>query len=749
MNVAPETPNPNLAQALEYAARGWRVVPIVPGEKRPPVGNWTEVATVDPARVVEWWAGRYDGFGVGIVCGWHTVGGTLLEERRRCLFVVDIDEGHQAGISGGDTLAELEDAHEPLPATFEVLTGSGGRHLYFYADTEIRNNAGTKLGPGLDVRGEGGQVLAPPTFHPNGTRYELEAGSPADPVDAPAWLIDLLTSEPAVARETPRVAASELGELRPGDRWAAVTTWAEILEADGWQLHHVDRTGEHHWTRPGKERRDGTSATTGYGTHDVLKVFTSSVPALEVEATYTKLGYLAATRHRGDHAEAARWLASQGWGTPHITEAELDRLLPATLQAAGDIAPVDVLAPNDEGWPVADRDQIAAVLAGNWEPPTPTLLARTDGACLLYAGKVHSLAGEPGAGKTWIALAAIAQTLDAGHQAMFVDHEDRLDTCVRRLIQLGCAPEAVLVGLRYVTPTFGVKGGGLPSNVVDLAAGCALVVIDSLGEALAHSQLNQNDDGEVAAYMGRVARRLADGGAAVLLLDHLVKNAEQQGRFAIGSQRKLAAIDGIAFLAVALVSPAKDKAGLVKITVSKDRGGNYQHGSTVAEVSIAPAGNAVDLVVAVPRSEVAGAGTNEFLPTVLMERVSRHLEMGGEPPSGRQIISAVKGDDKTLRTALQRLVEHGNVAAEPGTRGGNVYRLITPFRDDEIDEMLPTAVRGATAVEARCTAAESERGGAVPPYGTAPRSGPPHLTEKEATAVNPNPTPNPTREPII
>lgn len=659
-DTAPQ--NEHLEAALGYAHRGWRVVPIVPGEKRPPLGRWVEVATSDPERIAEWWAGRYEGFGVGIVCGWDA-------DRTECLFVVDIDEGHATGVSGSDTIATLEEIHGTLPATLEVLTGSGGRHLYFTSPIEIRNDAGRHLGAGVDIRGEGGQVLAPPTVHPNGRRYEVEASSPSYVTVAPAWLIDLLNPPAPEPRPAPSAAPTS---DRPGDRWAAETTWAQLLTADGWTLHHVDREGEEHWTRPGKELRDGTSATVGYKGSDVLKVFTSSIPALNAEETYTKLGYLASTRHGGDHRRAAQDLAAAGWGggaTPDLATM-LD--MGARDARDGEELPAD-------GWEIATGDDIRSVLTGTWEPPIPTILCRRDGAALLYPGKVHSLAGEPGAGKTWIALAAVAQVLADGERTMVIDHEDRLDTTVRRLAQLGVPPELIVAGLDYVTPTIAIRGGGVTKNVVMASERCTLVVVDSLGEALAHSQLNQNDDGEVAGYMGRVARRLADGGAAVLLLDHVVKSSEERGRWSIGSQRKLAAIDGAAYQAIAIRSPSVDAEGLVKVVCSKDRGGNWAHGSTVAEVTITPG---VDGSVVLRIDAMTTDSDGEVVPTTLMEKVSEYLQGLDEAVSIRRICDHVEGKMTYLRKACQHLIDGGHMVRDGGTDSRPLYVLSQPFTLD-------------------------------------------------------------------
>jgi replicative DNA helicase len=142
---------------------------------------------------------------------------------------------------------------------------------------------------------------------------------------APPWLINLLTTPtrptPGTTQISGTFTAPDHGD-RPGDKWAETTTWADLLTADGWTLHHTDRNGEHHWTRPGKETRDGTSATTGYLGSDVLKIFTSSMThqGLRPEETYTKVGYIAATRHDGDFKAAARWCKEQNDGpTPAPT----------------------------------------------------------------------------------------------------------------------------------------------------------------------------------------------------------------------------------------------------------------------------------------------------------------------------------------------------------------------------------------------------------------------------------------------
>lgn len=312
-----------LAAALAYAALGWRVVPIPRGGKHPIITAWQDKGTTDSEQIIAWWDATYPDAGIGIVCGADSG-----------VFVLDIDE-HDVAASGSDTLADLEATYGRLPDTPTVLTGGGGRHLYFAypAGVTITNDAGRRLGPGLDIRAEGGQVVAPPSIHANGQSYVWDVESlPAEPsilfppepghvalAQPPEWLVDLLHAAPPERPVRPAVTPLERG--LPGDRWAADQDWHDLLSADGatylgTRTHHADGSTYDVWARPGVNH---ISATLGYAGSDVLKVFTSNWPGLDEGATYTKFGYLAATRHGGDHTAAARAVEAAGY-PPQRTE---------------------------------------------------------------------------------------------------------------------------------------------------------------------------------------------------------------------------------------------------------------------------------------------------------------------------------------------------------------------------------------------------------------------------------------------
>lgn len=133
-------------------------------------------ASVDPATIEGWWR-RWPSANVAIRTG--AVSG---------LAVLDVDPDH----GGDESLDTLLRDHGPLPAGAVVHTGSGGRHVYFaHPGGVVRNDTGRRLGPGLDIRGDGGYVIAPPSCHTSGCTYRW-ATRDRDIPKPPGWLLDRL-----------------------------------------------------------------------------------------------------------------------------------------------------------------------------------------------------------------------------------------------------------------------------------------------------------------------------------------------------------------------------------------------------------------------------------------------------------------------------------------------------------------------------------------------------------------------------
>jgi hypothetical protein len=157
--------------AIQYAEIGLAVIPI--RGKRPFMKGWPDLATTDKAQIADWFPEGL-GLNVGILTG-------------DLVFVVDCD-----GEEGIEALATLQEQHGQLPRTPKSHTGGGGEHWYFLMPPNRSVENSIKLhGLSIDVRGERGQVVAPPSVHENGNLYEW-IDSPFDVsfAEAPEWLLD-------------------------------------------------------------------------------------------------------------------------------------------------------------------------------------------------------------------------------------------------------------------------------------------------------------------------------------------------------------------------------------------------------------------------------------------------------------------------------------------------------------------------------------------------------------------------------
>jgi hypothetical protein len=151
----------------------------MPGDKKPACTHGCNDATTDTITIQTWWQ-ENPKYNVGVATG--AISG---------IFVVDIDaNGDDDGEVEWDRLVEQ---HGTLMPTVEVITARG-RHLYFRCpNTPIRNSAG-KIAPGIDIRGDGGYVLVPPSLHPCGKRYCWSVDSTSAIAEPPSWLVEIVTA---------------------------------------------------------------------------------------------------------------------------------------------------------------------------------------------------------------------------------------------------------------------------------------------------------------------------------------------------------------------------------------------------------------------------------------------------------------------------------------------------------------------------------------------------------------------------
>jgi len=216
-----------IQDSLEYARRGWPVLPVHFVNKRqqcscnkkecdrrgkhPRTRNGLNDATTDRATILAWWR-KWPLANVGIATG-------------NGLFVVDVDVK-----SGGlDSLRKLEAKYGSLQdGTPVVETGGGGLHIYLADDTKSLRNSASAIAPGIDARGNSGYVVAPPSVHQSGNRYKWRTDTrtlPLKPV--PDWIRAKL-AEP---QETPHPSKSK--SFSKGGRNVGLTALAGSLRRQG------------------------------------------------------------------------------------------------------------------------------------------------------------------------------------------------------------------------------------------------------------------------------------------------------------------------------------------------------------------------------------------------------------------------------------------------------------------------------------------------------------------------------------
>lgn len=342
------------------------------------------------------------------------------------------------------------------------------------------------------------------------------------------------------------------------------------------------------------------------------------------------------------------------------------------------VAPTDT---PDTTWAPVD---LAPILAGEQVDDPPTILARTDGTRLFYRGRLHNVQGEPEACKGWLILAAAAELLEVGEAVVYLDFEDDAASVVGRLRSLGIEPDRIANSFRYVRPDepLGAEGGPGQTHLrAALASQPSLVVIDGVTEAMTLHGLELADNSDVARWLTLLPRPLTTTGAAVVQVDHVIKEREGRKRYAIGAQHKLAGVH--AAYALDVVEPfGRGRNGLVKVTVTKDRPGFVrQHADGEQRIALMRLASIADTgavtVTLDPPDSTDDAG--RFRPTVLMGRISRAVEE--QPGLTAREIRALRGKSDALEHACRLLVAESYLRVE---RDGAAHRhySVRPYSED-------------------------------------------------------------------
>lgn len=357
------------------------------------------------------------------------------------------------------------------------------------------------------------------------------------------------------------------------------------------------------------------------------------------------------------------------------------RPYPATDLLDSDSAPLEPPPSRTSSWHPVD---LTSALASPGRRTQATVGLRSDGLPLLYSGKVHSLAGETEAGKSWCALIWVAAELKKGRTCHYIDFEDDEDSVVNRLLLLGVRPATIQADFKYSRPT------EQDPDAADLALqgsiDPSLVIIDGVTEMLAMFGFKPNDDVDVAEAYDLLPRRMAAKGPAVVMLDHVVKDRQSRGRYATGSQHKLSGINGAAYVLESSKPFADGQAGQSRLLVVKDRPGavrskavNLRGKALIGMLNVTVEDDQTTFSLD-PTEEARQA--KAWSPSIKMQQISELLEHDRSPEglTYNQINQTVGGNAAYNRKAVDRLISDGYVATAAGPRASTLHLSLTPYQ---------------------------------------------------------------------
>jgi hypothetical protein len=660
--------NETLTTALRFANAGIVAVPVSQdGSKRPGLSSWKQYQEVQPTpeEIMSWFSTPQDG--VGVITG--SVSGNLemLELEGRA--VAEKMHLEIAEICNGSGLGDL---WERLNSSYVEATPSGGLHWLYKVEGELPGNTKLARRPGenggvdvlAETRSEGGFCITAPSggaCHPSGGAWQMLRGAietittlshaERDALHTVFKMFDSMPKPESVAVE---VATRSDGVLTAGDDYNARTTWDQILTPLGWKKGYMQ--GEKTtWIRPGKDF--GISATTNYQGNDKLMVFSTST-SFDAERSYDKFGALTHLQYGGDFKKAATALREQGYGQSSELRPIAFDLSQENVAQSENVAQLE-----DSSWkPIALSDYYD----GLFQEVKANILTRTDGKSLIYAGKVHSFYGESESGKSWVAQIATAEMLRDDKKVIYIDFESDPQDIVKRLKSLGVSRANLLQYFTYIRPESARSASDPYWEAILEPESAHLVIIDGVTESLTMWGAQTVDNDDITKWMRQFPRKVAkESGAAVVLIDHITKNADTRGRFAIGGQAKLATIDGAAYIVEPIEVLSPGRVGSLTLRVTKDRigdvrasAGMYRKSDRTQEAAVFTIDSTraqMQYVIGSPTSEDELNERTEF------KKMSEMAEFIHHNPgcSRRELNEGVKGDKGLIGERLETLEKNG------------------------------------------------------------------------------------------
>ena len=318
---------------------------------------------------------------------------------------------------------------------------------------------------------------------------------------------------------------------------------------------------------------------------------------------------------------------------------------------------------------LASMQHTLPLVAGDGDN-VPALLERSDGATLLYEGRLNSIFGEPGLGKSWMGAMTAIQAIGRGSRVIWWDHEDVPSTLATRLTALGAGELVESKEIIFATPS-------LAEDRVEMAVMCqwmkrgrrpGLVVIDSVESAGLPT-----DSNNAAQWYEKRTDPFVHNGTSLLNLDHVPKRRDERPRGPIGSTHKNARLTGAALFLDG--KPwTKREGGRVKLVNHKDKHGDLPAGllKTVAIVEVTHSEDGKLIWAIRPPDAEDVAAEDVTLP--LLEAIASHGKQGVR--TWKAVRGLLKAGHRVIDPALEDLMKMGFMAK--GQDGNASVFVVTP-----------------------------------------------------------------------
>ena len=519
----------SIETAASYLAAGLSCLPAARKRKHPSIGSWKTWTDRLPTQIeVEaWFANRQDG--ICVVAG--AVSGNL-----ECIDFDNKGEMYEAWKAKVDAALMARLVVERSP--------SGGYHVLYRSGKPVDGNL--KLARGIrngklltliETRGEGGLFLCTPT-----EGYVLVQGRfeeiPLISAKAREGLLNAARSLDEEIRET-RPAAPVLANVgqrggllvRPGDDFAERGDPRPYLLAAGWTRAGVHPDGNELWVRPGKNPRNGHSAT--YDGH-VFYVFSSNAAPFEPNKGYSAFQVYGLLEHRGNFTQAARSLLDKGYGKAEdpLLGVDLSGFNPPVTQPKGvqqsDFPPVSQGQQSSE----EDEDIPIGELVKRYPKLRPPLING-----FLRLGETMNIIAPPKTGKSWLvtdlALSVATGTPWFGYpcekgKVLIIDNELHKETSSSRVPKVVKARGFDMDTVGQDICIFNQRGR--LRTIEDIgnkierykAKGYKLIIIDAFYRAMPRGT-DENDNGAIADVYNMIDRYAQEIGCAFVLIHHTSK----------------------------------------------------------------------------------------------------------------------------------------------------------------------------------------------------------------------------------